>query len=183
MTVYEGTYHIMIRGYSSYSGMTLVASYEQENSSDGENPPIGDCELTNTQHALLVALNIARSQGRNCGSKWYPEAPILTWDCRLASAATRHSIDMAENNFLSHTGSDGSRVSDRVRDEGYNYRRVGENIAAGYSTVSSVVDGWLGSAGHCANIMSLNYQDLGADKISEADSRYRHYWTVVFGAE
>ena len=109
----------------------------------------------------------------------------LKLNSKLASAADDHSDSMAKDDFFSHTGIDGSSVGDRVRDAGYNYRTVGENIAAGYSTASAVVSGWMNSPGHRANILNANYTEIGIGyEFLQEDTgsiNYNHYWTQVFG--
>jgi hypothetical protein len=92
----------------------------------------------------------------------------------LEAAAQRHSNDMANNNWFSHYGTDGSSPWDRIREAGY-YPMLsgGENIAAGYSTVLSVIEGWLKSPGHCANIMSPYFREIGAAKAVNLSSTYR----------
>ena len=104
---------------------------------------------------------------------------------KLALAADSHSDSMAKDDFFSHTGKDGSSVSDRVKDTGYNYLAVGENIAAGYSTASAVVSGWMNSSGHRANILSANYTEIGIGyeflREDTGSINYNHYWTQVFG--
>ena len=91
-------------------------------------------------------------------------------------------MDMANNNFFSHTGSDGKSVDTRATRAGYTWSAVGENIAAGIplSSVSAVMEAWLKSPGHCANIMSSTYTEFGAAKISNPSSTYNAYWTQVF---
>ncbi|MBU6952299.1 CAP domain-containing protein [Hahella sp. HN01] len=181
----QGTYHIMLHGYDQYSGLSLKATYVPDSGGDPDPDPKcadGGEGPSDVQKELLTAHNKARSQGRSCGGVYYDAAPALTWNCKLGKAATKHTKDMVDNNFFSHTGSDGSSVSDRVRAQGYQYRTVGENIAAGYSSVEQVMDGWLKSPGHCANIMRSSYTELGAEKISTSTADYPHYWTSVFGA-
>ena len=72
---------------------------------------------------------------------------------RIAQA---HSQDMADRDFFSHTGSDGRSPFQRMRDAGYSYRRAAENIAAGSTSPAEVVDMWMGSPGHRANILDCN---------------------------
>lgn len=109
----------------------------------------------------------------------------LVFDKKLAAAADRHSQDMAEKNYFSHTQPDGDRLADRVKDEGYKYMRVGENIAAGYKTPEAVVEGWMNSSGHRANILNPNFKELGVGYYKDPDAAdtYDHYWTQVFGTE
>ena len=59
--------------------------------------------------------------------------PPLAANAALAAAATAHSNDMANKNFFSHTGSDGSNPGQRISRAGYNWYTYGENIAAGYT--------------------------------------------------
>ena len=98
------------------------------------------------------------------------------WDSCLASGATRHSNDMSTNGFLSHTGSDGSSLRDRLTDAGYpTSTAIGENIASGYTTPITVVAGWMASTGHRDNILSTNFAYVGI-------SRVNNYWTNTFGS-
>ncbi len=105
--------------------------------------------------------------------------PPLRVDSRLVQAARRHSQDMADNNFFSHYGSDGSSPFDRIRDAGYSFRTAGETIAGGYISPESAVDGWMNSPGHRAILLG-NYDDIGVGYVYKANSTYRHYWTADF---
>lgn len=140
-----------------------------------------DCALTESQADLLRAHNSARATARSCGGTHYPAVSALAWSCKLATAAAGHNTDMAKNNFFSHTGSNGSQPADRATAAGYSYTMIGENIAAGYSTVASAMDTWLQSSGHCSNIMNGSYTEMGGDKLEYSGSTYYTYWTSVFG--
>jgi uncharacterized protein YkwD len=129
---------------------------------------------------MLTQVNAARSQPRNCGSENYPATAALSWHCALEDVAYAHSRDMGDYNFFSHTGSDGLTVGDRVRNAGYDWSAVGENIAAGQQTIDTVMAAWLDSPGHCANIMRSIYTEFGMASYSAAGSDYRIYWTQVF---
>jgi len=133
--------------------------------------------------ALLSGVNVARARGRDCGSEGYfPATGPVTWNDLLAQAAQRHSDDMGTNNFFSHTGSDGTNVPDRVTAIGYRWSMVGENIAAGYESTDAVLQAWLSSPGHCANIMRASFAEMGAATASNPSSVYQIYWTQVFAA-
>ncbi|GAB6263968.1 hypothetical protein PSSHI_42120 [Photobacterium sp. R1] len=106
----------------------------------------------------------------------------LTWDYSLEQAAFVHSSNMANYDFFSHTGLDGSTPSSRVTAQGYDWRTVGENIAAGQKSVSSVMQGWLDSPGHCKNIMNGSFTQMGAASVTNSGSTYGIYWTQVFAA-
>ena len=131
---------------------------------------------------MLDAVNAFRAGTRSCGSEGtFAPAPALAWSCELAAAALHHSADMANNNFFSHTGSDGSSAGDRATRAGYTWSAWGENIAAGYTSVSAVMQGWIDSPGHCANLMAPIFTHLGAAKYYSATSTYGTYWTQAFG--
>jgi len=98
-------------------------------------------------------------------------------DDRLMRAAEHHSQDMAANNFMSHTGSDGSSPWDRIEREGYPLAGGGETVAAGYPDPPSVVAGWKGSPGHWSILMG-DYEDIGVGYAFNANSGFHHYWTA-----
>jgi uncharacterized protein YkwD len=102
----------------------------------------------------------------------------LTADSRLARAANAHSADMAANNYFSHTGRNGSDVSDRVEAAGYNWRSVGENIAKGQPTPAAVMRDWMNSSGHRANILNCGFRNIG---IGVAYAGRSPVWTQDFG--
>ena len=68
---------------------------------------------------MVVLINRARAQSRNCGYKIYTPAGEVTWNPTLARAALDHSVDMATGDFVSHSGSDGSHVDERVEELDY----------------------------------------------------------------
>jgi uncharacterized protein YkwD len=139
------------------------------------------CGLASFQADLLQQVNAARASARSCGGVLRSAAPALAWSALLQSAAARHSTDMAQNNFFSHTGSDGSNVGTRATAAGYGWSGVGENIAAGQANVGTVMSGWLSSAGHCDNIMNSGYNDVALACVSQAGTSYGKYWTMVLG--
>ena len=126
--------------------------------------------------------NAARAQGRSCGSTFYAAAPALDYNSLLERAAQGHAADMASKNYFSHTSLDGRTFSQRITAAGYAWRTAGENIAAGYATPEAVVQGWLQSPGHCANIMNPAFKEIGVGYSYGAASSYGHYWVQDFGA-
>jgi uncharacterized protein YkwD len=95
-------------------------------------------------------------------------------DQRLGAAARAHSADMADQDYFSHTGANGSSVQSRVEAQGYAWRRLAENIAFGYPTPEAVVAGWMDSEGHRANILNCELTQIGV-------GYDRSYWTQNFG--
>ena len=169
-------------------GMLLAAPYACGGGSGTDSGGIGSSGNTggggsgtgipgidNIRQELLTAINEARSTARMCGTTTYSATASVTWNDDLAEAAYKHSADMATNHFFSHTGSDGSSPATRISQEGYHWSALGENIAYGYPTVEEVIQGWLGSEGHCQNIMSPMFTEIGA---ATAGNTNAPYWTL-----
>ncbi len=135
------------------------------------------------QTVFIALINQARSEPRQCGNTSHNAAPPIRWNAQLAEASERHSIDMSENDFFSHTGSDNSSVANRVDATEYQWSSVGENLAAGQNTVNAAIEGWLSSPGHCRNIMDTSYQETGIACRENQNTEFSTYWTNVFGTE
>ena len=111
------------------------------------------------------------------------EKLIINFD--LEKAAVRQAVDMARNQFMDHTGSDGSTYEDRLADCGFTAGGtfagcfVGENLATGYRTPQEVFDGWWGSPEHKANILDADYKETALDLRYSEDGE--PYWVQVFG--
>lgn len=103
----------------------------------------------------------------------------LSWSDELAEVARAHSEDMLKRNFFSHTNPDGKSPFDRMRAYGISYRSAGENIAAGQKTPEAVVEAWMNSEGHRANILNSSYTKLGVGYVS-GNGAYGTYWTQNF---
>lgn len=132
--------------------------------------------------AMLQAVNLARASPRACGAQAFPAAAPLAWNGALASAALAHSQDMAQQRYFNHKNRQGLQVAERAQQAGYRWRRIGENIAVGQESVDEALAGWLTSPGHCANIMSAAFTEMGAAYgIDPANGLNRAYWTQVFG--
>lgn len=139
------------------------------------------CAITQAQEIMLAEINLARSKARLCGGDSFSAAPELTWNCQLEQAAWGHTSDMADNNFFSHTGSNGLNAGNRVDASGYNWKVYGENLAAGFLTEDKTVEGLLDSPGHCRVLMNPKFKELGTARIFTEDNDYTSYWTHVFG--
>lgn len=97
----------------------------------------------------------------------------------LMKAAQEHSKWMANSGRMDHIGNGGSTHISRALSAGYGSSLVWENIAQGYTSTKSVMNGWLSSSGHANNIFNKQIQDVGFGKY--VDSRGVIWWTAVFG--
>jgi len=132
---------------------------------------------------VLLLTNQARAQPRRCGGRHFDATRPLAWNDALAAAALLHSRDMAKRDYFSHEDPTGDTAAQRTTRQGYPWRAVSENIAAGLAAPEQVVAGWLASPGHCANIMSADYAEMGAAYATQTRSAMGIYWTQVFGRQ
>jgi uncharacterized protein YkwD len=86
---------------------------------------------------------------------------------------------MAEHTNTTHEGPNGTTPAQRVKQQGYNYVQVAENVASGPETPAAVLQGWMHSPPHRQNILGA-FSDIGAARATGADGQ--PYWCVVFGS-
>ena len=104
----------------------------------------------------------------------------LTVNAQLMGAAQAHSIDQACHNVLSHTGSDGSSVQERVAAAGYASSYVSEIIyGSGYP--QTAFDWWMSDQTHRNEILNSGVTEMGIGYAYNAGSSYGSYFTVDFG--
>lgn len=96
-------------------------------------------------------------------------------DSRLATSAQKHSDDMAERDYLSHTSPEGTTFSERIESAGYP-KPGAENIAMGMASAEAVMDAWMSSDGHRRNILNCEFTAIGVAVNSSG-----WYWTQNFG--
>lgn len=115
----------------------------------------------------LAAINAERAaQGR----------AALTYDSKLEAAARAHAKDMARYNFMSHTGSDGSDLTKRMKRAGYKFCFGAENVAFGQTSLPAVMSAWMNSSGHRKNILSRKAKSVGLARATG------DRWVMVLGA-
>ncbi len=99
----------------------------------------------------------------------------LQIDTNLTKSAQAKSKDMKDNNYFSHTSPTYGSPFDQMKSFGVTYKTAGENIAMGQRTPAEVVEAWMNSEGHRANIMNANFTHIG---VGLSDSGF--YWTQQF---
>ena len=99
----------------------------------------------------------------------------LTANWELSRVARYKSQDMRERGYFSHTSPTYGTPFQMIKAFGLTYRSAGENIARGYSTPQAVVNGWMNSSGHRANILNASYTQIGVGYVAQG-----HYWTQLF---
>ncbi|MFJ8539606.1 CAP domain-containing protein [Streptomyces sp. NPDC093591] len=104
----------------------------------------------------------------------------LAVDLVLTTAAQAHSADMVARAFYSHTSPEGGQPWDRAAAAGSTRRSIGENIACGQRSPAEVVEGWMNSPGHRANILKRDFTHIGIGFAGGGPAGT--YWTQLFGA-
>lgn len=99
----------------------------------------------------------------------------LTYDWELSRVARFKSQDMKDNKYFAHNSPVYGTPFQMMRSFGISFRSAGENIAKGYATPQAVVNGWMNSSGHRANILNANYTHIGVGYVSGGS-----YWTQMF---
>jgi uncharacterized protein YkwD len=131
---------------------------------------------------VLALVNDVRARGTRCGTQFFGPAPPLTLSATLSGVALGHATDMAEHHYFEHDDLRGQSPADRVRAVGYREKLVGENIAYGPESVDEVMKGWLGSPGHCENIMDPRFAEMGVGYATGEGERRGLYWDQVLAA-
>ncbi|KAB8331061.1 CAP domain-containing protein [Scytonema tolypothrichoides VB-61278] len=101
--------------------------------------------------------------------------PPLKANAELNYAADKYAQEMSQRGILSHTSPDGSQAWDRAKVVGYEAQMMGENIASGQITPQQVVQDWMKSPGHRANILKTQYTEIGI-------GFHNNYWVQDFGS-
>jgi uncharacterized protein YkwD len=139
-----------------------------------------DTPISDDASQVYSYVNLARANGGVCGNTYFPPAPTLYYDAILERVALKHSQDMQAAQQMTHVTPvgainypAGSRLRDRINQEGYTWRMIGENVAWNYPSAKDVVEAWLASPDHCVNILSAEFTHIGVGKSGE-------YWTQEF---
>lgn len=99
----------------------------------------------------------------------------LKYDWELARVAEHKSLDMRSLGYFSHTSPTYGSPFDMMKNYGIHYQAAGENIAKGQTSAQQVMNAWMNSSGHRANILNSSYTHLGVGYVSDG-----HYWTQMF---
>ncbi len=99
----------------------------------------------------------------------------LTYDWQLSRVARYKSQDMSDNNYFSHTSPTYGSPFEMMKSFGISYRSAGENIAKGQASPEAVVNAWMNSQGHRANILNSSFTKIGVGYVSKG-----RYWTQMF---
>lgn len=132
-------------------------------------PTQAPSNLSDMEQEVLKLVNKVRSENG---------LSPLAWADDVANVARAHSKDMIDRSFFSHTNPDGLSPFDRLNNNGISFRSAAENIAYGQRTAEAVMDAWMNSSGHRANILNKNITEIGIGAVKNQNGTI--YWTQVF---
>ena len=131
-----------------------------------ENKPEADKELTFAEQVVELVNQERTKAGLNA----------VTLDQNIASAALVRAKEI-ETSF-SHTRPNGSKFSTALTEQGVTFKGAGENIAWGQKSPEAVMQAWMNSEGHRANILNKNFTKIGVGYYQNAAGR--NFWTQLF---
>ncbi|MFA5634700.1 MAG: CAP domain-containing protein [Anaerovoracaceae bacterium] len=102
----------------------------------------------------------------------------LKFNAELSKVAEAKAADLRDKNYFSHTSPTYGSPFDMMKSFGIRYTAAGENIAKGYMNPTSVMNGWMNSPGHKANIMNGNFTEIGVGYVSGSNGS--GYWVQMF---
>jgi len=102
----------------------------------------------------------------------------LKVNTKLSGVAEKKAEDMRDRNYFSHTSPTYGSPFDMMKQFGISYSSAGENIAKGQRTPADVMNGWMNSPGHKANILNSSYTEIGVGYVT--DSNGTTYWVQHF---
>lgn len=149
-------------------GNTSTEGSENDNVESGNDELTGQGESTQANEVLKL-VNAERSKQ---GLK------ALTLSSTLTSVANVKAKDMAVHKYFSHNSPTYGTPFEMLQKFGVKYKTAGENIAGGQKTPAQVMQTWMNSSGHKANILSSKYTELGVGYY--AGGSYGTYWVQLF---
>ncbi|MDO4742865.1 MAG: SafA/ExsA family spore coat assembly protein [bacterium] len=130
------------------------------------NMPRNDTTILSQEQQVINLVNKIR---RENGLK------ELQTNGELSRVARYKSQDMHDKNYFSHTSPTYGSPFNMIKNFGISYNTAGENIAKGYTTPEAVVNGWMNSSGHRANILNASFTQIGVGYYANGN-----YWTQMF---
>ena len=130
------------------------------------NIPKNDTTVTSFEQEVIRLVNVERTK-RGLSA--------LEADWQLSRVARYKSQDMHDNKYFSHTSPTYGSTFQMMKSFGISYRSAGENIARGQRTPAAVVNAWMNSSGHRANILNASFTHIGVGYVADG-----HYWTQMF---
>ena len=146
-----------------------TGEHSQSDNIEHNNQEPTDHETTSQAEAVLKLVNAERAK---------QNLKPLTLSSKLTDLATMKSKDMADKGYFDHTSPTYGTPFQMLQSHGVHYSAAGENIAAGQKTPEEVMNAWMNSSGHRANILNANFDTIGIGYYQGGS--YGVYWTQLF---
>ena len=145
---------------------------DQDKDDNNQNDDNNSSNINGFSKEQLEVLNLVNKERKANGLK------PLTLNKELSNVANIKSRDMIEKGYFDHTSPTYGSPFDMMKKFNISYNTAGENIAMGQKTPSEVMNSWMNSSGHRANILNSTYTELGVG--IQKDSNGTIYWTQMF---
>lgn len=164
------------RGYrislGKYSKAVKIGKYEKPAPDKDNEPGETQTPSDSTEQYAEEVLKLVNAEREKAGIS------PLSLDDQLCAAASQRAKELVES--FAHVRPDGSDIATVLEENGCQYTKMGENIAAGQATPEEVVTSWMGSEGHRENILNPDYAKLGVGYYEDASGNYVYYWVQLF---
>ncbi|MEL4177464.1 CAP domain-containing protein [Roseateles sp. PN1] len=164
----------------SRAGAGAAPAHSQARPQAQPLPQVDDCAKGVSAEQVLARVNAMRAQRQYCGPKPFAAVAPLSWDARLQASAQAYADELSLLDKLTHIDQRGQGLRERVLERGYVFRQVAENLAGGPQYLDEVMAGWLGSEGHCENLMEPRFQDIGMACVA-GPGELERYWVMHLG--
>lgn len=148
---------------------TNTAEHSDHDDIEHDNQSVPESDVSQHAQAVLSLVNAERSKYG---------LSSLTLSDKLTAVANEKARDMAENNYFSHTSPTYGSPFQMLQQYGIQYKSAGENIAAGQRSPEEVMNSWMNSSGHRANILNESYTEIGIGYY--AGGSYGTEWVQIF---
>ena len=145
---------------------------DQDKDDNNQNDDNNSSNINGFSKEQVEVLNLVNKERKANGLK------PLTLNKELSNVANIKSRDMIEKGYFDHTSPTYGSPFDMMKTFNISYKAAGENIAMGQKTPSEVMNSWMNSSGHRANILNSTYTELGVG--IQKDSNGTIYWTQMF---
>lgn len=113
---------------------------------------------------VMAEINRLRASGCDCGGTWMQPVGPVSWDHSLYQVSRSYALYMERYKHFDHISLEGENLGDRLDRIGYDWQKVGENLAYGYHHFYEVLEAWKGSASHCTMLMDPDVTMMGLAK-------------------
>ena len=152
---------------ANYAAETTQAPSNERATTETKTNTTAAPSTSNYERRVVELVNVERQKNGL--------AP-LTLDSAISNVARIKSKDMSDNNYFAHQSPTYGSAADMLTQNGIRYSAWGENIAAGQRTPEEVVNAWMNSEGHRANILASHFTKIGVGYVNNG----RPYWTQMF---